>query len=176
MELITGHINGVVLAVAVAIFVVYGLVQPARDKASFVQATVKYAPKIQCLALMAIGYGLTGVSGSVAGWFKDGRDWLLDQATAGAEWALGGVGVLALAVASVVLVADYIAPGGLEPNSGKPIGHLVMWLVSLLVYPLLAIALGSLSLFSLGMIFAAMWFFNVKFRGKKRTPAPAASS
>jgi len=175
MDTITGHIDGVVLSIAIAVFVVYGLVQPARDKASFVQATVKYAPKIQCLALTALGYGITGVSGTVAGWFATGREWILDRATDGANWALGGVGVLALAVAAVLLLADYIAPGGLEPNSGKPIGHLLMWVVALLVYPLLVLALGSMSLFSLVAVFVVMWFINVKFRKKKKSPATATA-
>jgi hypothetical protein len=175
MDIVTGHIDRVVLAVAAAIFIVYGLIQPARDKANFVQATVKFAPKIQCIALTALGYGITGVSGTVAGWFTTGRAWLLDRATEGADWALGGVGVLALAVAALLLLADYIAPGGLEPNSGKPWGHLLMWLVALLVYPLLVLALGSMSLFSLVAIFVVMWFINVKFRKKKKSPATATA-
>lgn len=167
MDFITGHINLTVLGIAFAIFLVYGLIQPARDTSKFVPATVKYVPKLQCIALAAFGYGITGVTGTVADWFNDSRTWLLDQATTGAQWALGGVGVLALAVTSGLLLFDYLAPGGLEPNSGKPWGHLLMWLDSIVFYPLLQLALGSISLVSLVVVFAAVWFFNVKFRNKK---------
>jgi len=178
MDIITGHLNLTVLGIALAIFVVYGLILPWRDRGKFVHATLKYAPKVQCLALTAVGYGATSFTGTVADWFNDGRAWLLERVTEGANWALGGVGVLAVAVAAVFLLADYIAPGGLEPNSGKPSGHLLMWIVSVLVYPLLNIALGSISLFSLCTVFVAMWFINVKFRtkkGGKRETADASS-
>jgi hypothetical protein len=178
MDIITGKIDYVVLGVAAAIFLVYGIIQPLRDKKPFIPATIEYVPKVQCIALAALGYGITGIDGTVADWFNDSRTWLLDQATDGAKWALGGVGVLALAVVSGLLLFDYLAPGGLEPNSGKPWGHLLMWLDAVVFYPLLQLALGSISLVSLAVVFAAVWFFNVKFRKKKggRRETAAASA
>lgn len=173
IEFITGHINWIVLAIAAAIFASRGLWLPWQDTDPFLKATVKHSPKIQCLALVAIGWGLSSIPGTVAGWFTDGRAWLLEAITNGASWALGGIGVLAVAVFGVIILADYIVPGGLEP--GKPIIHMVMWLDSLLVFALLQLVLGSISLTSLVVIFLIMWFINVKFRGKKRTAAPVAA-
>ena len=161
--------------IAAAVFASRGLWLPWQDKESFLKATVKHSPKIQCLALIAIGWGLSAIPGTVAGWFADGRAWLLDAITSSASWALGPIGVLAVAVFGVIILADYIVPGGLEPD--KPVVHMVMWVASLLVFPLLQLALGSISLTSLIVIFFVMWFINVKFRGKKRTgtAAPAAT-
>lgn len=176
MDIVTGHINTLVLGIALAVFIARGLYLPWTDKGSFVQAAVKHNPKVQCIALAAIGYGLVGlIDGTIADWITTGRAWLINAMTGGAEWALGGVGVLAIAVAAALIWFDYVVPGGLEPNEGKPIGHMVMWLNSLLLYPMLVLVLGSISLISFMIIFAAMWFINLKFRGKKRAPAAAAA-
>lgn len=176
MDIVTRHLNTIVLGIALAVFIARGLFLPWTDKGSFVQAAVKHNPKVQCVALAAIGYGLVGIiDGTIAGWITTGRAWLIDAMTDGAEWALGGVGVLAVATAAALIWFDYVVPGGLEPDQGKPIGHMVMWLLSLLLYPMLVLVLGSISLISFMIIFAAMWFINVKFRGKKRTAAPVAA-
>jgi hypothetical protein len=168
---ITQHINWIVLAIALAVFASRGLWLPWTDTAPFLSATVKHSPKIQCLALIVIGYGISSIPGTVAGWFATGRAWLLDAITDGASWALGGIGVLAVAVFGVIVLADYIVPGGIEP--GKPLVHMIMWVLSLLVYPLLTLALGSISLWSLALVFLAMWFINVKLRKGSRQPAAA---
>lgn len=174
IDFITGHINWIVLALATAIFASRGLWLPWQDKEPFLKATVKHSPKIQCLALVAIGWGLSSTPGTVAGWFADGRAWLLEAITSGASWALGGIGVLAAGVFGVIILADYIVPGGLEPD--KPIIHMVMWIDSLLVFALLQLVLGSITLTSLIVIFFVMWFINVKFRSKKRTGAAAPAT
>lgn len=174
MDFITGHINWIVLAIAVAVFASRGLWLPWQDKDSFVKAAVKHAPKTQCVALAAIGYGLVGLDGTAADWFTTGRAWILDSITSGASWALGGVGVLAIGVFGALIWVDYIVPGGLEPNQGKPVAHMIMWVSSLLLYPLLNLALGSVSLVTLTAVFFIGWFINVKFRAKK-APAAAAS-
>lgn len=174
MDIITGHINLLVLSIALAVFIARGLYLPWTDKGSFVQAAVRHNPKVQCIALAAVGYGLVGIiNGTVADWITTGRAWLIDAMTNGADWALGAVGALAVAFAAALIWFDYVVPGGLEPDQGKPIGHMVMWLNSLLLYPMLVLVLGSISLVSFLVIFAAMWFINVKFRGKKRAPAAA---
>lgn len=173
IDFITGHINWIVLAIAIAVFASRGLWLPWQDSGSFVSATVKHSPKLQCMALIVIGYGLASLPGTVGAWLADGRSWILDAITDGASWAMGGIGVLAAAVFGVIILADYIVPGGLEP--GKPVIHMIMWAVSLLLYPLLTLALGSISLLSLLFVFLIMWFINVKFRrgSKKKTPATA---
>lgn len=172
IDFITRNINWIVLAFAAAVFASRGLWLPWQDTEPFLKATVKHSPKIQCLSLVAIGWGLSSVPGTVAGWFAEGRAWLLDAITNGASWALGAVGVLAVAVFGVIILADYIVPGGLEP--GKPVIHMIMWIDSILVFALLQLALGSISLTSLVAVFFIMWFINVKFRGsKKRTAASA---
>lgn len=171
MDFITGHINWIVLAIAIAVFASRGLWLPWQDKSKFADAAVKHAPKTQCVALAAIGYGLVGLDGTAAGWFATGRAWILDSITSGASWALGGVGVLAIGVFGALIWVDYIVPGGLEPNQGKPVAHMIMWVNSLLLYPLLNLALGSVSLVTLAAVFAIGWFINVKFRTKKQSPA-----
>jgi len=179
MDIITGHIDLIVLSIAIAVFIARGLYLPWTDKGSFIQAAVKHNPKTQCIALAAVGYGLVGIiDGALAGWIATGRAWLIDAMTNSADWALGGVGVLAVAFAAALIWFDYVVPGGLEPDQGKPMGHMVMWLDSLLLYPMLVLVLGSISLISFLMIFAAMWFINVKLRGKKRSAktADAAAS
>lgn len=171
MDIVTGHLNWIVLAIAAAIFLARGLWLPLQDTDSFVRAAVKHNPKLQCLALAAIGYGLTGViEGAVAGWIATGRTWLIDAVTDGSSWAFGTVGALAAAIAGVLIWFDYVVPGGLEPNQSKPVGHLLMWVVSLLLYPLMVLMLGSISLISFLIIFAAMWLINTKFRSKKTAP------
>lgn len=165
---ITEYFNWIVLAVAIAVFASRGLWLPWQDDGSFLKATVKHSPKVQCGALILIGYGLASIPGAVAGWFADGRAWLLDQIITGADWAFGGgVGVLAAAVFGLIVIADYIVPGGLEPK--KPLFHMLMWIISFLVHPLLTLALGSVSLIGLVAVFLIMWFINVKFRRGKKT-------
>jgi hypothetical protein len=177
MDIITGHIDLLVLSIALAVFIARGLYLPWTDKGSFVQAAVRHNPKVQCIALAAVGYGLVGIiNGTVADWIATGRAWLIDAMTNGADWALGAVGALAVAVAAALIWFDYVVPGGLEPDQGKPMGHMVMWLNSLLLYPMLVLVLGSISLVSFLVIFAVMWFINVKFRGRKRAPAAAAAT
>lgn len=173
MDIITGHLNWIVLAIAFAIFIARGLWLPWQDTDAFVRATVKHNPKLQCLALAALGYGLTGViDGTAAEWITTGRTWLIDALTGGGSWAFGSVGALAVAAAIVLIWFDYVVPGGLEPSQSKAAGHMVMWAVSLLLYPLMVLMLGSISLLSFLIIFAAMWLINTKFRSKK--PAQAA--
>lgn len=177
MDIVTRYLNELVLSIALAVFIARGLYLPWTDKGSFVQAAVKHNPKVQCIALAAVGYGLTGIiGGTIAGWITSGRGWLIDAMTGGANWALGGVGVLAVTAAAALIWFDYVVPGGLEPDQGKPIGHMFMWLDSLLLYPMLVLVLGSISLVSFLIIFAAMWFINVKFRGRKRSGATAAAA
>lgn len=179
MDAITGHLNWIVLAIAAAIFLARGLWLPFQDTDTFVRATVKHNPKLQCLALAALGYGLTGViEGTAAAWITTGRAWLIDALTGGGSWAFGTVGGLAVAIAGVLIWFDYIVPGGLEPSQSKPVGHMVMWVISLLLYPLMTLMLGSISLLSFLIIFAAMWLINTKFRSKKPAQAtirPAGS-
>lgn len=171
MDTVTGHLNWIVLAIALAIFIARGLFLPWQDSGTFMSATVKHNPKLQCIALAAIGYGLTGViEGTLAGWISTGRTWLIDALTDGSSWALGSVGVLAVAATGTLIWFDYVVPGGLEPSQSKPVGHMVMWGLSLLLYPLMVLMLGSISLLSFLIIFAAMWLINTKFRKK----APAA--
>lgn len=174
MDTITRHIDWIVLAIALAIFIARGLFLPWQDTDGFVRAAVKHNPKLQCIALAAIGYGLTGIiEGAVAGWISSGRTWLINALTDSSSWALGSVGALAIAATGAIIWFDYIVPGGLEPNQSRPAGHMVMWVISLLLYPLMVLMLGSISLISFLIIFAAMWLINTKFRSKKSTPATA---
>lgn len=177
IDFITGQINWLVLAIAVGWFASIGIWSPWKDKGKFMDATLKYNPKWQCVLLAAIGYGLSGLGGTIAGWFTDGRTWILDTILGGAGWALGGsVGVVAVAVFGTYIWLDYLAPGGAEPEHGKQIAHMILWADSLMLYPLLNLLLGSLSLWTILFGYLAVWFFNVKFRGKKRASTPAAAT
>lgn len=179
IDFITRHIDGLVLAVAFGIFAVYGLWLPWKDSGPFLKATVKFAPKVQCVLLAAIGYGLTGVGGVVAGALNTGRNWLFDAVLTSGGWALGTLGGIAVAVFCFFIWFDYLAPGGSEPDPNKPIAHLVIWADSLLLHPMLEFLTGStaISLWTIVLGYFAMWFINVKFRGgKKRTPERATAA
>lgn len=172
IDFITGHITIAVLVLAIAVFAAQGLWHPWQDSGRFTDATVRHHPKLQCACLTIIGYGVVGTGGTVGAWIAEGRTWVIDAASDSAGWAFGSFAALAATVFGVIIWIDYMVPGGIEPDTEKPAAHLIMWGVSLMLWPLSQLAFGVVSpLWFVGM-YLAMWIFNKKFRPGK----PAAAS
>jgi hypothetical protein len=175
INFVTGHINAAVLIIALALFLVHGLWHPWTDSGPFAAATVRHRPKLQCVCLAVIGFGLIGATGgTVNGWIAQGRDWILGAATDSAGWAFGGIAGIALAAAGVLIWIDYIVPEGMEPNGDKPAAHLAMWGVSLMLWPLMQIVFGAVSPIWFAVIYVAMWIFNSKFRSGRGAAVTAS--
>lgn len=171
INFVTDHIGIALIIFASAFFLVHGLWHPWTDNGPFVSATVRHHPKLQCVSLALIGYGAVGTGGVIGGWIDTARGWIMDAATSSAEWAFGGIAALAVIIASVLIWIDYIVPEGLEPNSDKPIAHLIMWGFSVLLWPMMQLAFGVISPVWFLVFYVGMWILNTKFR-KKPAAAP----
>lgn len=164
VNFVTGNIGTTLIIFASAFFLVHGIWHPWADKGSFAAATVKHRPKLQCVALAIIGFGLVGTGGVISDWIGQGRAWIIDAATDSAGWAFGGIAAFAIVIAAVLAWIDYIVPEGLEPNGDKPIEHLVMWGISLMLWPLMQLAFGVISPVWFLVFYVGIWIVNKKFR------------
>ena len=179
INFVTSNIGLALIIFASAFFLVHGIWHPWTDNGSFASATVKHHPKLQCVSLAIVGFGAVGTGaagtgGLIGGWIATARAWILDAATGSAEWAFGGIAAFAVIVAGVLIWIDYIVPEGLEPNGDKPAAHLVMWGVSLLLWPLMQLAFGVISPIWFLVFYIGIWVINRKFRSKKAGPVAAS--
>lgn len=174
INFVTSNIGLALIIFASAFFLVHGIWHPWTDNGPFAAATVRHHPKLQCVALAIVGFGAVGTGGLIGGWIATARAWILDAATGSAEWAFGGIVAFAVIVAGVLIWIDYIVPEGLEPNGDKPTAHLVMWGVSLLLWPLMQLAFGVISPIWFLVFYIGIWVINKKLRSKKAGPVTAS--
>jgi hypothetical protein len=148
--------------ICIALFLVYGVVLPLFEEGNFARASAGINPKGQYVFL-AIASLVFGLSGKVGAWLATARGWLLDGFGSGLEYTLGiGAGWLIFVVAIVVWI-DMIVPGGREPK-GRPAEHFTLWLISFMLYPMLASVNPNVSMTMFAGFFIFMWWWNKKHR------------
>lgn len=162
-------------AICIALFIAYGLVLPLFEGGNFAQASASINPKGQYIFL-AIASLVFGVSGHIGAWLATARGWILDGFGKGLEYGLGiGAGWVIFVVAIVVWI-DMIVPGGREPK-GLPREHFTLWVISFMLYPMLASVNPNVSMTLFAIFFVFMWWWNKKHRsgGGSRSMAGAGA-
>lgn len=175
--LIPDNILYIVGALCLGWWIKDGIVHPLfnRGNGKFAAESASTDPKAQYAAL-AIASFVFGTAGHVGSWLATGRVWIMDGFSRGSEWAFGFSAAWLALVILILIWIDLIVPGGREPN-GRPGQHFLMWIVSFMLFPMLATVNPTISSTVFAFAFVGIWVFNKKYRsgGGSRSGAMAGA-
>lgn len=148
-----------------------GIVLPALQGGNFAAASAASDPKWQYGALAIASFAF-GTSGHVGSWLGTGRDWIMDGFSRGTEYAFGFVAAWLVLAVLIFIWIDLIVPGGREPT-GRPAEHFLMWVISFMLFPMLATVNPTISSTMFVIAFIGRWIYNKKHRSGGRSMAGA---